>query len=60
VAQRLLEAAHIRTRAGAGINSVNSGVLLRSDIHTLFDRRCLTINPVTLRVAVRPALMTSE
>lgn len=41
----VLEAAHIRPVAAAGAHSVNNGILLRSDIHTLFDRGYVTVTP---------------
>lgn len=40
----VLEAAHIKAFAEEGPNEVNNGILLRSDIHTLFDRGYLTID----------------
>ena len=40
----VLEAAHIKPYAEAGPNHVNNGLLLRSDLHILFDRGYLTIN----------------
>jgi putative restriction endonuclease len=39
----VLEAAHIKSFANEGPNEVNNGLLLRSDIHTLFDRGYLTV-----------------
>jgi putative restriction endonuclease len=44
----LLEAAHIRPYAETNDN----GLLLRSDLHTLFDLDMLAINPSTLTVAL--------
>ncbi|MBX6350924.1 MAG: HNH endonuclease [Clostridia bacterium] len=41
----VLEAAHIKPYALAGPNDVNNGLLLRQDIHTLFDRGYLTVTP---------------
>ena len=38
-----LEAAHIKPYAGPQTNKVNNGLLLRADIHTLFDLGLLTI-----------------
>jgi putative restriction endonuclease len=40
-----LEAAHIQAYSDAGINSVNNGLLLRADLHRLFDRHYITITP---------------
>lgn len=39
-----LEAAHIRPIADAGLHRVDNGLLLRSDVHTLFDRGYLGID----------------
>lgn len=39
----VLEAAHIRPYAEQGPNLVSNGILLRSDLHTLFDRGYVTI-----------------
>lgn len=39
----LLEAAHIRSYWGPETNHVTNGMLLRADIHTLFDLGLLTI-----------------
>ncbi len=39
----VLEAAHVRPYAAGGVHAVENGLLLRSDVHTLFDRGYLTI-----------------
>ena len=41
----VLQAAHIKPYAAAGPHLVQNGILLRSDIHTLFDEGYLTITP---------------
>jgi putative restriction endonuclease len=41
----VLEAAHIRPYAAGGDHRVDNGLLLRSDLHTLFDRGYLTVTP---------------
>jgi predicted restriction endonuclease len=41
----VLEAAHIKPYADGGAHAVTNGLLLRSDLHTLFDRGYLTITP---------------
>lgn len=43
--QPTLEAAHIRPVSLAGENRLDNGLLLRSDVHTLFDLGYLGINP---------------
>jgi putative restriction endonuclease len=47
----VLEAAHIRSYAQGGVHRVDNGLLLRSDLHTLFDRGYITVTP-TLRLEV--------
>ena len=41
----VLDAAHIRPYAEGGSHSPTNGLLLRQDVHTLFDRGYLTISP---------------
>jgi len=41
----VLEAAHIRPYASQGPHRVSNGLLLRSDLHTLFDRGYVTVTP---------------
>jgi hypothetical protein len=47
-----LEAAHIRPYRGEHTNVVSNGLLLRADIHTLFDLGLLAVNPATLTIAL--------
>ncbi len=47
----VLQAAHILPYAEKGPNVVSNGMLLRSDLHTLFDQGYLTLDP-DLRVLV--------
>jgi HNH endonuclease len=41
----VLQAAHIRPYAEGGTHELSNGLLLRSDLHTLFDQHYLTIDP---------------
>lgn len=41
----VLEAAHIRPFGQGGMHEVQNGILLRSDLHTLFDRGYITVTP---------------
>jgi len=41
----VLEAAHIRPYGEGGSHELSNGLLLRSDLHTLFDQHYLTIEP---------------
>lgn len=50
----VLEAAHIQPYRGANDNHPENGLLLRSDIHTLFDLDLLGIEPTNLRVELHP------
>ena len=56
----LLEAAHIRTMSGVDDNNPDNGLLLRADIHTLFDLNLLGIDPMTLKVHLHASIKTSE
>src|SRR5262249_32263472 len=55
-AESALEAAHIKGYAETGSQDVTNGLLLRSDIHTLFDLGLLRINPESLTVDLAPEL----
>jgi putative restriction endonuclease len=41
----VLQAAHIVPVASGGQNRLDNGLLLRSDVHTLFDRGYITVTP---------------
>lgn len=41
----VLEAAHIVPVADGGLHRLDNGLLLRSDVHTLFDRGYITVTP---------------
>ncbi|RMH13586.1 MAG: HNH endonuclease [Gemmatimonadetes bacterium] len=50
----VLEAAHIRPYARGGVHEVPNGLLLRADLHKLFDRGYLTVTPdYRVRVSAR-------
>jgi hypothetical protein len=51
-----LEAAHITPVVKDESYFVTSGLLLRADLHTLFDLHLLSVNPETLTIAVSPAV----
>jgi HNH endonuclease len=50
----VLEAAHISPYRGEDDNHPTNGLLLRADIHTLFDLDLLGIEPTELRVELHP------
>lgn len=56
----LLEAAHINPHRGDKDNHPSNGLLLRADIHTLFDLNLLGIEPATLQIHVHPRLEGTE
>lgn len=48
----VLQAAHIKPYSDSGPHTTENGLLLRSDLHTLFDRGYLTVTPnLELRVS---------
>ncbi|MDE4142663.1 HNH endonuclease [Phaeobacter gallaeciensis] len=54
--EAVLEAAHITPYLGEHTNDISNGLLLRTDLHTLFDLHLIRINPKTLRVEISPSL----
>ncbi len=55
----VLQAAHIRPYNGPRTNHVSNGLLLRADIHNLFDLKLITIEPIgseSFQVRVSPRL----
>lgn len=51
----VLQAAHIRPLSAGGEHRIDNGLLLRSDVHTLFDRGYLGVDPKH-RLLVSPRL----
>lgn len=58
--EALLEAAHIVPYQGADTNVVSNGLLLRADIHTLFDLGLCWIDPSRLVIKLAEGLEGSE
>ncbi len=56
----LLEATHFVPYLGEGSNDIRNGLLLRADIHTLFDLSFLTIDPDSWTVEIAETLIGSE
>lgn len=48
----VLEAAHIKPYSAGGPHEVENGLLLRSDLHRLFDRGYLTVDPQDRRLLI--------
>lgn len=58
--QDALEAAHILPFRGEHTNVVRNGLLLRADMHSLFDQGLFRIDPDTLRIVLAPQLLRSS
>lgn len=56
---QVLQAAHIEPYNGLPTNTVQNGLLLRADVHDLFDRGLLWISSA-MRIAVAPELRHTE
>lgn len=52
----VLEAAHIMGHSETGINHSGNGLLLRSDLHRLFDANLIAIDPRLLTIVISPLL----
>jgi hypothetical protein len=55
----VLEAAHIVPYLGPATNNVTNGLLLRSDLHTLFDCGLVAIDPISRTITLAPSLRDS-
>lgn len=55
----VIEASHICPYLGEKDNHVKNGLLLRSDLHTLFDNDLLGIDPYSLQVEIHPQIRNS-
>ena len=58
--REILEAAHIYPYRGPDTNKVENGLLLRADLHTLFDCGLVAIDGASMTVVVAPVLRESE
>lgn len=56
----VLEAAHITPYRGPDTNHPSNGLLLRADIHTLFDLGLLTLDAESMTVVIAPALAGTD
>jgi hypothetical protein len=52
--ESVLEACHIKAHAETGDNSIENGLLLRSDIHILFDDRLITLDDDCMTIRLCP------
>ena len=58
--EEVLEAVHIVPHSVSGINELDNGLLMRADLHHLFDDGLLTINPISKTVEMLEMLEISE
>ncbi|AXB55219.1 HNH endonuclease [Flavobacterium fluviale] len=56
----VLDAAHIISHSKSGINKNDNGILLRSDLHILFDKNLITIDPQTFEILIDKTLVNSS
>jgi hypothetical protein len=56
----VLEAAHVRPVSDGGETTAGNGLLLRADIHTLFDLDLLGFHPQKREVVLAGELQSSE
>ena len=56
----VLEAAHILPYRGPDTNKVVNGLLLRADVHTLFDSGLIAVDVKNMTVLVDKSLEGSE
>lgn len=54
--EEALEAAHVTPYLGPATNSVQNGILLRADLHTLWDLGLIAVNEVTRMLAISKSL----
>jgi hypothetical protein len=59
-ARDAVEAAHIRPYSGPFSNEVSNGILLRADIHTLFDLREIGIHPGSFQIEISKDLKQTQ
>lgn len=55
-----LQAAHISSYLGERSQLVTNGLLLRADLHILYDRSLLSVDPSSMRVRISPKLEGSD
>lgn len=56
----VLEAAHIHRYMGKETHIVSNGLLLRADVHTLFDLKLVGVEASVMRICVAPSLAGSS
>jgi HNH endonuclease len=58
--EAVLDAAHIVPYRGQATNHATNGLILRTDLHTLFDLKLIAIDFDTMRLLISPSLKNSE
>jgi hypothetical protein len=58
--KEVLHACHINPHSAAGINISSNGVILRADIHDLFDLNLIAIEPESLTIKISESLAGTE
>jgi hypothetical protein len=58
--ETILDAAHIVPYRGVDTNDVRNGLLLRTDLHALFDLGLLAVDSETMKILASPILAGSE
>jgi hypothetical protein len=59
-AKEALEAAHIQPYRGKYTNHPQNGLLLRADVHTLFDLGLITVDTSNMSLILEPSLKTTK
>lgn len=59
-ADEVLQAAHLIPYLGSETNHPSNGILLRVDIHILFDKHLLSIHPKSYEVVISPSLFGTD
>lgn len=57
---RTLQAAHILRYRGQQSNAIRNGLLLRADIHLLYDAKLLSVAPDSYRICLDESLADAE
>lgn len=58
--EKALEAVHIVPYKGSDTNHISNGLLLRADLHILFDCALIAIDPSNMRIVMSPMLAESS
>ena len=58
--EEILEAAHIRAYSAEGDSDISNGLLLRADIHTLFDLGLIAIDTKDMTVVIHDTLKSTS